>query len=66
MKRSTLSALLLLIASPLMAHPGHGEAATATHWVSDLSHLAVLGLLAALVAIVGGVMLHRRIGRKSE
>lgn len=66
MKRFTLSALPLLLATPLTAHPGHEEAALATHWVSDLSHMAVIGLVAALAIVVGGAVLHRRIRRKSE
>lgn len=52
--KQTLSfiAAILVSAAPALAHPGHVEAATATHWVSDLSHLAVIGGLAALALIV--------------
>jgi len=51
---SMISALLL--AGPALAHPGHAEAAMATHWLSDAAHLAVFVATTALVALVVGVL----------
>jgi hydrogenase/urease accessory protein HupE len=48
-----------LAATPALAHPGH-EAAPVTHWVSDLSHLAVVVALAALCVTVLGIARARR------
>lgn len=68
MKLINLTALSLLVATPLLAHPGHEEATTATHWIGDASHLAVTGLIAALacVAVGGGIAWRRAARRKSE
>ena len=63
MKKLALSTALLALAGPALAHPGHAEAATATHWVSDASHLAVVAALAALCVIVIGTGLARRRAR---
>lgn len=64
----TLAAAILLVAAPALAHPGH-DAPVATHWVSDLSHLAVVIALAAMCAVVIGAAVARRRrarGRKGE
>jgi len=42
---------IALSASPAMGHPGHG-AATAGHWISDLTHLAALGAAGIAVALI--------------
>jgi hypothetical protein len=65
MKRFTLTTLSLLAATPLMAHPGH-DAPVATHWFSDMSHLAVMGLLAALIVVLAGAVLRRRAPRRTK
>jgi hypothetical protein len=68
MKTLKLSVLLTAIASPALAHPGHG-ADPATHWIADPAHLAVTAGLAALAIVVAGVGLARRrtrTRRKSE
>ncbi len=60
MKSLKLSALLTVLATPVLAHPGHG-ADPVTHWVGDLSHLAVTAGLAALTIVaVGGLVSRRR------
>ncbi|NKX45979.1 hypothetical protein [Roseicyclus persicicus] len=63
MKKPALFAAAFLAARPALAHPGHDEAATAAHWVSDVSHLAVVAALAALSVIVIGAGLARRRAR---
>jgi hypothetical protein len=59
MTRPSLFAIGLLAAAPAAAHPGH-EAAVPGHWLSDLSHLAVVAALAALAALVIGTAIARR------
>jgi hypothetical protein len=64
----TMTRTLTLIAAlgaatSARAHPGH-DAPAATHWISDLSHLAVVGAVAALaVVVIGAVRLQRRRSR---
>lgn len=58
---------LTLFATAALAHPGHEAAPGIGHWISDLSHGAVVLALAALGAVVigGGLGLRRlRKGRR--
>ena len=59
MTRPFAFAAALLVATSAHAHPGH-DAPVATHWISDLSHLAVVAALAALSVVVIGFVLRRR------
>ena len=45
-----LTALALLAATPAMAHPGHGAAAS--HWFTDPTHIAILFLLGLAIGPV--------------
>lgn len=67
MKHLVFAALALLGgAIPALAHPGH-DAPAATHWVSDLSHLAVVAALAALCVVgIGGLVARRRRMRRKR
>ncbi len=50
MKRIATTSIALLAASPALAHPGHGG--EATHWFSDVSHLAAIaGMVLAAYAV---------------
>lgn len=62
MKPLKQSALMSLPAAPALAHPGHG-ANPVTHWVADLSHLAVTAGLAALTIVAVGALVARRRAR---
>lgn len=64
--RSPALAILALVSAPALAHPGHGhgDGFSLLHYVSAAEHVAILGLLAATVAGLGGWWLHRRRSRR--
>lgn len=57
---------LAVLATPVLAHPGHDAPGGMGHWLSDLSHGAVVLGLAGLCAVVigGGLTIRRRRARK--
>lgn len=66
MTRFATPLALSLLATSAMAHPGHEAAGGVGHWLSDLSHGAVVLGVAALLALVigGGLGLRRLRNRK--
>lgn len=53
---------LTLLATQASAHPGHEEATGIGHWLSDVSHGAVvLGVAALLAVVIGGGLRWRRL-----
>ncbi|WP_439138280.1 hypothetical protein [Roseicyclus sp.] len=67
MTRNAAIIALSLFATSALAHPGHDAPSGIGHWLSDLSHGAVVMALAALIAVVigGGLGLRRlRMGRR--
>lgn len=56
---------LSLLATGANAHPGHDAADGIGHWVSDMSHGAVvLGVAALVAAVIGGRVGLRRLGKR--
>lgn len=66
MTKYTSLVALAVLATPALAHPGHEAAGGLGHWLSDLSHGAVVLGLAALCAVVigGRLAIRRRRARK--